>query len=132
MSRTEVLVGVERELHAEQEFIDMAYSRLDDMRADANAMLEGVLDLGKGGTFQSRTERDVIVRTSMARLEQLDIGDQALTFGRIDRVMADHPGSEGNVSDAGDANGHGRFPGRPVDAGAQVPDTEVFHIGRLA
>ncbi len=53
---------------------------------DANSMLEGVLDLGRGGTFQSRTERDVIVRTSLARLEQLDIGDQALTFGRIDRV----------------------------------------------
>ena len=40
----------------------------------------------RAGTFQSRTERDVIVRTSLARLEQLDIGDQALTFGRIDRV----------------------------------------------
>ena len=78
--------GVESELQAEQEFVDMAYGRLDAMRSDANSMLEGVLDLGKGGTFQSRTERDVIVRTSLARLEQLDIGDQALTFGRIDRV----------------------------------------------
>ena len=63
----------------------MAYARLDAMRSDANSMLEGVLDLGRGGTFQSRTERDVIVRTTLARLEQLDIGDQALTFGRIDR-----------------------------------------------
>src|SRR5271170_5226732 len=84
----------------------MAYARLDAMRSDANSMLEGVLDLGRGGTFQSRTERDVIVRTSMARLEQLDIGDQALTFGRIDRVNDGH-------------NGDG-------------PDTETFHIGRLA
>ena len=48
-------------------------------------MLQGVLDLGRGGTFQSRTERDIVVRTSLARLEQLDIGDQALYFGRIDR-----------------------------------------------
>ena len=78
---------MEAEQRAEQEFVDMAYARLDAMRSDANAMLEGVLDLGKGGTFQSRTERDVIVRTSLARLEQLDIGDQALTFGRIDRVL---------------------------------------------
>ncbi len=76
------------ELEAEQEFVDLAYARLDAMRGDANSMLEGVLDLGKGGTFQSRTERDVIVRTSLARLEQLDIGDQALTFGRIDRLAA--------------------------------------------
>ena len=76
---------MESELEAEQEFVDLAYARLDAMRGDANSMLEGVLDLGRGGTFQSRTERDVIVRTSLARLEQLDIGDQALTFGRIDR-----------------------------------------------
>ena len=97
---------MEAEQRAEQEFVDMAYARLDAMRSDANAMLEGVLDLGKGGTFQSRTERDVIVRTSLARLEQLDIGDQALTFGRIDRL---HDGSDGD------------------EAG-----TETFHIGRLA
>jgi DNA helicase IV len=110
-----VPVGVEHELQAEQEFVDMAYARLDAMRSDANRMLEGVLDLGKGGTFQSRTERDVIVRTSLARLEQLDIGDQALTFGRIDRVV-------------GGGNGSG-----PVDeAGSNGLMTEMFHIGRLA
>jgi DNA helicase IV len=105
---------VDPEQQAEQEFVDMAYARLDAMRSDANSMLEGVLDLGKGGTFQSRTERDVIVRTSLARLEQLDIGDQALTFGRIDRLNevandqrnGDHPGTK--------------------------PGTETFHIGRLA
>lgn len=83
---------MESELQGEQEFVDMAYARLDAMRSDANSMLEGVLDLGRGGTFQSRTERDVIVRTSMARLEQLDIGDQALTFGRIDRLHEGHNG----------------------------------------
>lgn len=94
------------ELDAEQEFVDLAYGRLDAMRSDANSMLEGVLDLGRGGTFQSRTERDVIVRTSLARLEQLDIGDQALTFGRIDRL------DEGVNGDD--------------------PEVETFHIGRLA
>ncbi len=101
---------METEQQAEQEFVDMAYARLDAMRSDANSMLEGVLDLGRGGTFQSRTERDVIVRTSLARLEQLDIGDQALTFGRIDRL---HEGSNDR------ANGN-------------EPTTETFHIGRLA
>ncbi len=102
-------MGVESELQGEQEFVDMAYARLDAMRNDANSMLEGVLDLGRGGTFQSRTERDVIVRTSMARLEQLDIGDQALTFGRIDRLNESHNGDR-----------------------ADGADTETFHIGRLA
>ena len=99
---------METELESEQDFVDLAYARLDAMRGDANSMLEGVLDLGRGGTFQSRTERDVIVRTSLARLEQLDIGDQALTFGRIDRLIG-----EGGT-----------------DGGA--PDSETFHIGRLA
>ena len=102
---------MESELEAEQEFVDLAYARLDAMRGDANSMLEGVLDLGKGGTFQSRTERDVIVRTSLARLEQLDIGDQALTFGRIDRVVDEGPAADGPDTD---------------------PGTESFHIGRLA
>ncbi len=104
------------EQQVEQDFVDTAYARLDAMRSDANSMLEGVLDLGRGGTFQSRTERDVIVRTSLARLEQLDIGDQALTFGRIDRVNdGDHPGGQHNGS------------GTPAEA-----DIETFHIGRLA
>ena len=103
---------MEAERQAEQDFVDTAYARLDAMRSDANAMMEGVLDLGRGGTFQSRTERDVIVRTSLARLEQLDIGDQALTFGRIDRIVDD------------------RSPG--AGSPAAVPDTETFHIGRLA
>jgi DNA helicase IV len=106
---------VDPEQQVEQDFVDTAYARLDAMRSDANSMLEGVLDLGPGGTFQSRTERDVIVRTSLARLEQLDIGDQALTFGRIDRVLDEPPGSERNGS------------GAPVE-----PGIETFHIGRLA
>lgn len=114
-------MGTERELVAEQEFLDQAYARLDAMRADANAMLEGVLDLGKGGTFQSRTERDVIVRTSLARLEQLDIGDQALAFGRIDRLADD--GAEDGADRGAVPDGHAGPDGRAV---------EVFHIGRLA
>src|SRR5664279_2477770 len=109
--------GVEAERQAEQEFVDLAYARLDAMRSDANSMMEGVLDLGRGGTFQSRTERDVIVRTSLARLEQLDIGDQALTFGRIDRVRDDATGTAA-----------GSVPWRADPESA----TETFHIGRLA
>ncbi|MGH9083016.1 MAG: HelD family protein, partial [Acidimicrobiales bacterium] len=93
----------ERDLAEEQELLDRAYAGLEGMRADASRMLESVLDMGRGGTFQSRTERDIVVRTSLARLAQLDVGDQALCFGRIDRVPA-RPGVPG----------------------------ESFHIGRLA
>ncbi len=55
-----------------------------------------------GGTPQAVTERDVSVRTSLARLEQLQLGDESLVFGRIDTAPdPDNPG-------------------------------EAFHIGRLA
>jgi len=114
---------VESEREAEQDFVDLAYARLDAMRGDANSMLEGVLDLGKGGTFQSRTERDVIVRTSLARLEQLDIGDQALTFGRIDRLADDNATEPART---------GEPAVRTATAGTADPAIETFHIGRLA
>ena len=93
----------EQDVQEEQDHLDRAYEGLETMRAEATRMLESVLDVGRGGTFQSRTERDIVVRTSMARLAQLDIGDQALSFGRIDRV--------------------------PEDG---APRGESFHIGRLA
>jgi DNA helicase IV len=95
------------DLEDEQEFLNRAHDGLEAMRGEARQMLQGVLDLGRGGTFQSRTERDIVVRTSLARLEQLDIGDQALYFGRIDR-----------------------FPETDDDSGALLG--ESFHIGRLA
>ncbi len=127
---------MEAEQEAEQEFVDMAYARLDAMRDDANAMLEGVLDLGRGGTFQSRTERDVIVRTSLARLEQLDIGDQALTFGRIDRVPDGIDGIDGGTDQNGQNGTNGFTPtngtGPTNGAGGGGNGTETFHIGRLA
>jgi DNA helicase IV len=132
---------MEAEQEAEQEFVDLAYARLDAMRDDANAMLEGVLDLGRGGTFQSRTERDVIVRTSLARLEQLDIGDQALTFGRIDRVPDSvdgvvQSGQDGHNGQSGPDGQNGSAPdngsGATNGTGAEVAATETFHIGRLA
>jgi DNA helicase IV len=96
-------VAGQPELEEEQDFLDRAHAGLDAMRADSQRMLESVLDLGRGGTFQSRTERDIVVRTSLARLAQLDIGDQALCFGRIDVA--------------------------PPEAGLAP---ESFHIGRLA
>jgi DNA helicase IV len=94
-------VGDHPELEAEQAHVDRAYERLDQLRADTEARLRSVLDQGRGGTHQFREERDVIVRTSLARLDQLDIGDQALLFGRIDRI------------------------------GGEAAEVESFHIGRL-
>ncbi|HEV3213790.1 MAG TPA: AAA family ATPase [Acidimicrobiales bacterium] len=93
----------EREVAEEQRYLDRAHTALDAMREEARSMLGDVLDIGRGGTFQSRTERDIVVNTALSRLQQLDIGDQALLFGRIDTA----------------ANSE-RAPG------------ESFHIGRVA
>jgi DNA helicase IV len=108
-------VATHRELEAEQAHVDRAYLRLDQLRADAEQLLRSVLDQGSGGTHQFREERDVIVRTSLARLDQLDIGDQALCFGRIDRL--------GDPAEAAESAGVGN--------GTAGTGIESFHIGRL-
>ena len=90
------------DLQAEQAFIDHAYDRLEAMRAAASTMLYDAFSSG-GGTPQAVTERDVSVRTSLARLEHLQLGDESLVFGRIDTT-----------------------------AGPDGPRGEAFHIGRLA
>jgi len=99
------------DLAAEQAFIKEAYARLAEMRAAVAARVEEALANGHGGTPQARTERDVVVRTGLARLEQLDLTGRSLVFGRIDRLA---PGADDEAVTGG---------GGPV---------ETFHIGRLA
>ena len=76
---------------AEQAHVDLAYERLAAMRARTAAMLQDAFG-ERGGTFQAVTERDIRVRNSLGRLEQLDIGGASLVFGRIDNASPD--GSE--------------------------------------
>ncbi len=92
------------DLAAEQAHVDHAYDRLQAMRAAASEMLRVAFG-ERGGTYQAVTERDIRVRTSLNRLEQLQIGRESLVFGRIDRRTAGRQG-------------------QPLD--------EAFHIGRLA
>jgi DNA helicase IV len=72
------------ELEAEQAYIDHAYERLEASRRAASRM-SGLVEVGRGGTEQARYEREVIYDTMSQRLAQLDLGNQALCFGRIDR-----------------------------------------------
>ncbi|MEO5679960.1 MAG: AAA family ATPase [Acidimicrobiales bacterium] len=88
----------------EQAYVDHAYARLQAMRDAAQAMLGDAFAQRGRGTPQSITERDVSVRTSLARLGQLEIGDEPLIFGRIDTAGGVEDGAVG----------------------------EAFHIGRLA
>ncbi len=71
------------DLDAEQAYIDRAYRCLDDTREAATRMTT-MVEVGKGGTEQARYEREVIFETMLGRLTQLDLGDAALCFGRID------------------------------------------------
>lgn len=74
----------DHDLSAEQQFIELAYERLDEARSAAEARMADALSQGRAGTHQARSERDMVVRASLARIEQLDIGSQSLVFGRID------------------------------------------------
>jgi DNA helicase IV len=77
------------DLAAEQDFIDFAYRCLEQSKVDAWKM-RGLHEGTLGGTFQARYERDVFDEAVFNRLTQLDLGDAALVFGRIDRGV-DHP-----------------------------------------
>jgi DNA helicase IV len=89
------------ELAAEQAHVDHAYECLDRTRQSAWRMRD-LTEADLGGTFQARFERNAFDEALVKRLADLDLGDAALVFGRIDR-MAETPAS-----------------------------TEAFHIGRLA
>jgi len=95
------------DLAAEQAFIDHAYACLEQSKVDAWKM-RGLHEGTLGGTFQARYERDVYDEAVFNRLTQLDLGDAALVFGRIDRAADDE---SSHLAEDG---------------------IESFHIGRLA
>ena len=111
-SVSDVPVSNNPELEAEQAYIDHAYECLERTRIAAAAVAE-VHQVGAGGTFQARYERDVLHENAAARLGQLELGDQSLCFGRIDQVA-----TLGQV---------------PVDQVALADRVaESFYIGRIA
>jgi DNA helicase IV len=89
------------ELADEQAYVDYAYECLERTKESA-WRLRDLNEADLGGTFQARFERNAFDEALVKRLTDLDLGDAALVFGRIDRY-AESP-----------------------DA------VESFHIGRLA
>jgi len=71
------------ELEAEQAYIDRAYDCLERARERARSVGSDP-EADRGGTFQARYERDVLIERAQHRLAQTDLGDQSLCFGRID------------------------------------------------
>ena len=76
------------DLAAEQAHIDHAYSCLDKSREDA-WRIRNLNEADTGGTFQARYERNAFDEQLLARLTNLDLGDAALVFGRIDRAQGE-------------------------------------------
>ncbi|MFF3426061.1 HelD family protein [Streptomyces sp. NPDC002602] len=71
------------EFRVEQQFIDGIYTRLDDLRDQAERAMSGALsDVGSG--FQARLERDVLVAEQSGLLSALDSGENGLCFGRLE------------------------------------------------
>ena len=93
----------------EQRYIHHAYSCLARLRRDALQM-RSLTEAGVGGTHQNLFDRDAIDVILIKRLTELDLGDSALVFGRIDRAES-----------AGESGGSG-----------DDIVVEAFHIGRLA
>jgi DNA helicase IV len=89
------------ELDAEQAYVDFAYDCLEATKSSA-WRLRDLNEPDLGGTMQARFERNAFDEALVKRLNELDLGDAALVFGRIDR-RAEHPSG-----------------------------SESFHIGRLA
>ena len=73
------------EFEDEQRFIDHAYDCLEITKTDAWKIRE-MNEASMGGTYQARFERNAFDEVLVGRLTQLDLGDSALVFGRIDRL----------------------------------------------
>lgn len=89
------------DLADEQAYIEHAYDCLEASRKAA-FRVRGLNEASMGGTFQARFERNAFDGQLVRRLEELELGDASLVFGRIDRYAE------------------------------SADQLEAFHIGRLA
>jgi DNA helicase IV len=112
------------ELDAEQTYVDHAYECLEQTKRAVEAMRGTVDGGGAGGTFQNRYERDVVHDRVEARLQQLELGDLSLVFGRIDT----DPAANGGLARDDDQAGMSYDRSGPVGPAGG----ESYYIGRLA
>ncbi|QXJ22053.1 AAA family ATPase [Actinomadura graeca] len=74
----------DQEIAAEQRYVDVAYTRLEEMRADAQAMIREGYRQSLAGTKGSLVDRDAMVHQAALRAQALDVADDGLVFGRLD------------------------------------------------
>ncbi|MFJ8207811.1 HelD family protein [Streptomyces sp. NPDC096033] len=72
-----------KEFQSEQQFIDMLYARLEDLRDKAERAVKGALATNGNG-FQARLERDVMVAEQSGLLSALNAAEHGLCFGRLE------------------------------------------------
>jgi DNA helicase IV len=77
-------MAADHELQVEQEHLDLAYSRLDALRALARTRLSSAMGQGNEGTHQNRSERDSFASLYTDRIAALDAVESRLLFGRTD------------------------------------------------
>jgi len=111
------------ELEHEQAYVDRAYACLEATRREATRM-GSMVEVGRGGTEQARFEREVIYDTMAHRLDQLELGDAALCFGRIDTSV------EGLVDTT--VEGLADWSANGTAAEGSPADRGTFYIGRVA
>lgn len=75
---------LEEAMNHERAYVDLLYSRLDELREENREKLAGVRRTGSAGSHQNRSERDAYATFYEDRLAQLDAVDNRLVFGRLD------------------------------------------------
>lgn len=77
------------EVQSEQAYVDRAYGLLEAMRTRAESIAPAVIAETRGALAETLMERDALVTSALRRASQLEIGDEALVFGRTDRSAGD-------------------------------------------
>lgn len=84
MHEDRTLAAERRGLDAEQEIVTGLYSRLDEVRDEAQRRLAEIRHEGPSGSPQNRSERDAFATLYEDRIMQLDAVEDRLCFGRLD------------------------------------------------
>ncbi|MCE5290282.1 MAG: AAA family ATPase [Nocardiaceae bacterium] len=91
------------DLEHEQQYLDVLYRHLDQMREYASTRLKSVL-LNTGGTPQARSERESFTQLYTEDIAKYDAAEHGLCFGRIDLDGDDEARYVGRIGILDEAN----------------------------
>ncbi|WP_395109386.1 HelD family protein [Actinomadura sp. SCN-SB] len=119
----------DREIAAEQRYVDRAYARLEEMRAEAQAMIREGYRQSQAGTKGSLVDRDAMVHQAALRAKALDVADDGLVFGRLD--LAPRPASETGAEASSEVNAEANGDGATSALPPGPAGGEIRYIGRI-